>query len=82
MGKKASDIEFTQREIRQDFNIGKTQMFRYFNDLQELQYIHKTHIGSRNTQSFQISYWDNIEKLRSEIREYLNEQIKSFKNIP
>lgn len=80
INKRVSDTDFTQREIRQHFNISKTQMFRYFTELTELEYIHKTHIGARNIQSFQISYWDNIEKLRGEIRTYLQEQIQQFKN--
>ncbi|GEM59189.1 hypothetical protein FC1_24270 [Flavobacterium columnare NBRC 100251 = ATCC 23463] len=82
INKKPSDVDFTMREIRQYFNVSKSQMHRYFTELQELEYIHKTHIGSRNVQSFQISYWDNIQKLREEIRTYLNEQIQTFKNNP
>jgi DNA primase len=79
INKSTGDIDFTMREIRQYFNISKSQMHRYFTELQELEYIHKTHVGSRNIQSFQISYWDNIEKSRAEIRAYLNEQIEVFK---
>ncbi|RVU90827.1 hypothetical protein EH230_07930 [Flavobacterium columnare] len=79
INKKPQDVDFTMREIRQHFNVSKTQMFRYFTELTELEYLHKTHVGSRNVQSFQISYWDNIEKLREEIRTYLNQQIETFK---
>lgn len=77
--KKTPNYEFTQREIRQAFRISKTQSFRYFTELQELEYIHKTNIGSRNTYHFQISYWDNIEKLRAEIRQHLQAQIDQYK---
>jgi DNA primase len=77
--KKTPNYEFTQREIRQAFRISKTQSFRYFTELQELEYIHKTNIGSRNTYHFQISYWDNIEKLRTEIRQHLQAQIDQYK---
>jgi DNA primase len=77
--KKGKDYEFTQREIRQYFRISKTQAFRYFTELQELEYIHKSNVGSRNTHNYQISYWDNIEKLRAEIRQYLQAQIDQYK---
>jgi DNA primase len=77
--KKTPNYEFTQREIRQAFRISKTQSFRYFTELQELEYIHKTNIGSRNTYHFKISYWDNIEKLRTEIRQHLQAQIDQYK---
>jgi DNA primase len=77
--KKGQNYEFTQREIRQEFRISKTQAFRYFTELQELEYIHKSNVGSRNTHNFQISYWDNIEKLRQEIRTHLQAQIDQYK---
>jgi DNA primase len=79
VAKKGKDYEFTQREIRQYFRISKTQAFRYFTELQELEYIHKSNVGSRNTHNFQISYWDNIEKLRAEIRQHLQAQIDQYK---
>jgi DNA primase len=77
--KKGKDYEFTQREIRQEFRISKSQNQRYFNELIELEYIHKSNVGSRNTHNFQISYWDNIEKLRQEIRTHLQGQIDQYK---
>jgi DNA primase len=77
--KKGQNYEFTQREIRQEFRISKTQAFRYFTELQELEYIHKSNVGSRNTHNFQISYWDNVEKLRAEIRQHLQAQIDQYK---
>ncbi len=79
IGKSLSETDFIQREIRQEFRISKTQLFRYFTELQELEYITKTHTGSRNTFSYKIGYWDNIEKLRTEIRDYLYKQIQAFK---
>jgi DNA primase len=78
--KKGQHYEFTQREIRQEFRISKTQGQRYFNELEELEYIHKSNLGKRNSYHYQISYWDNIEKLRKEIREYLQLQIDNYKS--
>ncbi|OED37057.1 hypothetical protein AB832_05295 [Flavobacteriaceae bacterium (ex Bugula neritina AB1)] len=76
---KGKDYEFTQREIRQYFRISKTQMFRYITELQELEYVHKSSVGARNVHKFRISYWDNIEKLRTEIREHLQNQINTYR---
>ncbi|UZO80656.1 CHC2 zinc finger domain-containing protein [Aquimarina sp. ERC-38] len=78
--KKGKSYEFTMREIRQHFRISKTQMFRYFTELQELEYITRSGIGARNMHKFQVCYWDNIEKLRQEIREHLTNQIERYKS--
>ncbi|MCH4831165.1 hypothetical protein E5F92_000135 [Flavobacterium columnare] len=80
LSKKPSDVDFTQREIRQFFNVSKTQMQRYFEELEQLEYITKTHVGKRNSYYYQIDFWDNIEKIRSEIRENLFQQIALYKN--
>ncbi len=75
---KGQDYEFTQREIRQKFRISKTQTQRYFRELEELEYIHRSSIGRRNSFHYQISYWDNIEKLRQELRTNLYDQIENY----
>ncbi len=76
---KGKDYQFTRREIRQKFRISKTQMQRYITELEELEYIHKAGTGSRNSYNYKISYWDNIEKFRAEIRTYLYDQIENYK---
>ncbi len=76
---KGKEYEFTRREIRQKFRISKTQMFRYMTELEELEYIHRSSLGSRNSFKYKISYWDNIEKLRQEIRIHLQQQIENYK---
>jgi len=53
-------------------------LHRYFNDLLELEYIEKVN-GFKNVGfKYKISYWDNIEKLRSEIKEYLFNQLEKL----
>lgn len=79
---KGKDYQFTQREIRQKFRISKTQTQRYFKELEELEYINRSSIGKRNSFHYQISYWDNIEKLRKELRTYLYDQIEKYKKLP
>ena len=78
---KGKEYEFTRREIRQKFRISKTQMFRYMTELEELEYIHRSSLGSRNSFKYKISYWDNIEKLRTVLRDYLYKQIANYKNL-
>ena len=78
---KGKDYQFTRREIRQHFRISKTQMLRYMDELEALEYIHKSGTGIRNSYKYKISYWDNIEKLREELRQHLFEQIENYKKV-
>jgi len=64
---KGKDYQFTQ------------QTQRYFKELEELEYINRSSIGKRNSFHYQISYWDNIEKLRKELRNHLYNQIEKYK---
>jgi hypothetical protein len=54
-------------------------MFRYIQNLVELEYL-KTIGGHPNTGlKYKISYWDNYQKLRAEIKDYLMNQIEVLK---
>lgn len=76
---KSPEKHFIQREIRQEFNLSKTQLQRYINTLLELEYI-KQAGGFNNTGiRYKVSYWDNYQKLRAEIKDYLLKQIKELK---
>jgi DNA primase len=77
---KNENQEFILREIRQEFNISKTQMFRYIQALTELDYIKQSGGFSNKGIKYKISYWDNHQKLRTEIKEFLNNQIRQLKN--
>jgi DNA primase catalytic core len=72
--------EFILRDIRQEFNISKTQMFRHIQTLLELDYIKQTGGFANKGIKYKISYWDNHQKLRTEIKEFLNNQIQQLKN--
>ncbi|MBW3521818.1 CHC2 zinc finger domain-containing protein [Chryseobacterium sp. NKUCC03_KSP] len=76
---KTAEKDFIQREIRQEFNLSKTQLQRYINTLLELEYIKQ--VGGYNNTGirYKVSYWDNYQKLRVEIKEYLLKQIKELK---
>jgi len=70
--------EFGQREIRQALRISKTQLHRYIQDLMDLEYIQQSGGSINRGYRYRISYWDNIEKLRSQIQTNLQEQIKGL----
>lgn len=71
--------DFVLREIRQEFNISKTQMFRYIQTLTELDYIKQTGGFANKGIKYKISYWDNYQKLRAEIKDFLMLQIQQLK---
>ena len=76
---KAKDTEFTQREIRQEFNISKSQLQRFINSLLELEYIKYKGGFSNKGLKYQVDYWDNHSKLRAEIKDFLMQQIEKLK---
>ncbi|MDO3427295.1 CHC2 zinc finger domain-containing protein [Chryseobacterium sp. APV1] len=78
---KSPEKDFMQREIRQEFNLSKTQLQRYINTLLELEYIKQ--VGGFNNTGirYKVSYWDNYQKLRAEIKDYLLKQIKELKAL-
>ena len=72
---------FTQREIRQEMNISKTQLQRYINSLLELEYIKYKGGFSNKGLKYMIDYWDNYQKIRAEIKDFLMKQIDSLKQV-
>jgi energy-coupling factor transporter ATP-binding protein EcfA2 len=75
LGSDYKEYQFTGREIRQEFKISKTQMFRYINDLIELEYINQTGGYANKGFKYKISYWDDVQALRQRIRSHLQSQI-------
>ena len=76
---KNESQEFVLREVRQHLNISKTQMFRYIQNLVELEYIKQSGGYANKGLKYKISYWDNYQKLRAEIKNFLMQQIESLK---
>jgi DNA primase len=76
---KAKDTEFTQREIRQEMNISKTQLQRFINSLLELEYIKYKGGFANKGLKYVVDYWDNHQKLRAEIKDFLMEQIQKLR---
>ncbi len=72
---------FTQREIRQEMNISKTQLQRFINNLLELEYIKYKGGFSNKGLKYQVDYWDNYSKIRIEIKDFLMKQIENLKQV-
>jgi DNA primase catalytic core len=66
---------FSQREIRQALNISKSQLQRYLRNLASLEYIQLSGGHINRGFKYKISYWDNINKLRSKVKRHLQGQL-------
>jgi energy-coupling factor transporter ATP-binding protein EcfA2/predicted transcriptional regulator len=75
---KEEKQDFRLREIRQTLRISKTQLHRYTQDLIELEYIQQSGGSPNRGYTYRISYWDNIEKLRNQIKTNLQEQLTAL----
>jgi DNA primase len=78
---KDDNQEFILREIRQELHMSKTQIFRFMQTLLELEYIKQIGGYSNKGIKYKISYWDNYQKLRTEIKDFLMLQIEALKKI-
>lgn len=78
---KAPEKDFTQREIRQAFNMSKSQIHRYLQALLELEYIKQIGGYANKGLKYKIDYWDNYAKLRMKIKDKLLLQIQALKQI-
>lgn len=72
------DQSFQLRDVRQGLNISKTQLHRYIFDLVQLEYIQATGGFANKGFCYKITYWDDIQLLRSRIKKYLQDQIDSL----
>jgi hypothetical protein len=72
--------EFMQREIRHALNISKSQLQRYLSDLIELEYIQQMGGYQNRGYKYKILWWDDIAKLREDVKEYLKNQIDRLEN--
>lgn len=69
---------FCKREVRQGLNMSSTSAFKYFQTLQELEYIQAVEGSVNKGFKYTISYWDNMEKLKAKIKDDLNKQLITF----
>lgn len=75
---KPSLQDFTQREIRHNLRISKTSLQRYISDLVTLEYIQQAGGHHNRGYKYKITYWDDIGKIRAEIKDYLYQQIEKM----
>jgi len=72
---KGTTQRFTTREIRLALHLNKTQIFRFLDTLKSLEYISIVEGSSNKGFKYAISYWDDAEKMRAQIKEQLSKQI-------
>ena len=70
-----SASDFTQRDVRLALNVSKTQCFRYFEQLELLEYIQRTGGYANRGFKYKIVYWDDMEKTREKIKGELQKQL-------
>jgi DNA primase/DNA-binding MarR family transcriptional regulator len=73
--------EFGQREIRQALHVSKTQLHRYLNDLEQLEYIRRSGGYANRGFNYKVVYWDNIGALRSKVKRYLQGQLDQLELV-
>jgi DNA primase len=71
--------EFTLREVRHALKASKMQVFRYFNDLQQLEYVKQNGGYANRGFTYKIMYWDDYASMRDRIKNNLNEQVNKLK---
>lgn len=67
--------KFTQREMRQALNMSKSQCFRYFEELQKLEYISVAEGSANRGYKYHITDWKPIKEIREKIKKGLYDQI-------
>ncbi|MBI3518084.1 MAG: ATP-binding protein [Bacteroidetes bacterium] len=72
---KEKEFTFTQRDVRLALNISKTQCFRYFEELELLEYIQRTGGYANRGFKYKVVFWDEMEKIRERVMEDLKKQL-------
>ena len=75
---KAEAREFTQREIRQELQVSKSQLQRYLQSLLEYGYVYQSGGYINRGLRYRIDYWDNHHKTRTELQDYLGRQLEKL----
>ena len=65
---------FTQREVRHAFNMSKSQLHRYVQELVGLEYLQESGFQNRGFK-YKIVYWDDYKALREKIKIHLSTQL-------
>ena len=76
---KHQTAEFGLREVRHALKASKMQVFRYFNDLQQLEYVKQNGGYANRGFTYKVVYWDDYSALRERIKKGLYEQLDKLK---
>ena len=74
---KEKEFQFTQRDVRLALSISKTQCFRYFEELELLEYIQRTGGYANRGFKYKIVFWDEMDKIREKVQSDLEKQLVS-----
>ena len=69
------EYKFTQREVRQAYKKSKSQISKYIQYLQELEYLHTYSKGNNQQVSYSIDYWDDYAAMRERLKKFIQDQI-------
>lgn len=73
---------FILRDVRHELRVSKTQLHRYMFDLLQLEYVQPNGGFANKGFRYKITYWDDIQLIRSRIKKYLQDQIDSLDKKP
>jgi len=76
---KQSNHDFTQKEIREALQVKKTQLSYYINELISLEYIQQTSSHINRGNKYKVLYFDNYQKVRADVKDFLQKQIDELK---
>lgn len=71
-------IAFTQRDVRLSLKVSKTQCFRYFEELENLEYIQRTGGYANKGFKYRVAFWDDLDKVRAKIKSDLQAQLQKI----
>ena len=72
------NYRFSRREIRKQLGIERTRLHRYLQDLLDLEYIGLRGGYANKGYQYQILFWDDNQRLRREIKDFLMTQLKEL----
>ena len=72
-------VDFSLLEVRQTLHLSKTQLFRYVNDLMQLEYLRQTGGHANRGFKYRIAHWDSYQAIREKIKKHLEKQLAALK---
>jgi DNA primase len=81
-GGHCETYSFDQREIRHALHVSKSQLQRYVQSLLELEYLQVTGGHANRGFKYKVTWWDNVEALKSKVKRHLQGQLDQLELIP